>query len=698
MAHCLLLNQQPAIELRGDQEMNLSKNRKGTVVVTFLNIGLVLAFAISQNAYAGRKVAIIVNGGDLSGSLTDNINNLAKATAEKYQKKESGYEVIEIDAQKGMSAADFTKTLSGLTDVDQVSITFLSHGSVRNQSDSFVEKQAFTEAQLKRFPKSYLRPDELATQVTGAEEINGPVHFGFAMQRVHPTPVPHTDFNEDFIGLGDLHDALSHLKKANTNAKITITSLACFGSNATRSLQDIPDVQVFAGSSASQTADVTASAQAMKNQMKTVVNGSARNFDECTDLGCQALKDQNEFAKYFILNSGGSYLDAFSDARRQYLSKKLDSINVMGPGFEDEKSTHAYLVRPLSSLELLFQDQCLGPPPRTETQPYCKSESEWEKLQNFQVAAIQPEIVNTLNKTIEEDNHYIETLRTAFGCDPAQSSNENSLFQNALLKARAELEKRAQQLQQSDVDKNIADLKTLRARIQGAKSIDELLKVVPDRAEFSMPLHALKLERKSGEIAEDAIMNTSKEDFLAILDTALEDLEDPEFLKQFKDGYNLSSSNAQLQKCQSSLKECNFAVLLPGRRLHDNALYNLIDSYPGPDAVGGQALQLIMEKCPSSALFKSQVGHTSDTRRKQIECVLNETKSDPILRAFALRSLQIPLSDKEKTATCNTFDNERKKNKQLNECVALRSNRMSDDNFWKTMASLYVLGTSQTRP
>lgn len=280
-----------------------------------------------------RKYAVIVNGGDNGQSganigtngnvLRQHFNQLARMDAELYRAR--GYEVIVIDANSGADHASFTRAIRSLQNADELAVGIYAHGQLLN-GGAWMPGSGSTESGARvRFPRGHVRPDEFETR-SGFEMNNTSNRFAYFMAGSEGRA-------NSQIGLGDLYDALAVAKLNNPQMVTSINSLSCYGGNAIRALESIPDTQVFSAS------DTTAPSYMLFNG--SLSSPSTRLVDYS-----QLLLN--------ALSGGLSYLEAHLAAKRAYDDFAL---------WEANGNT---TTRPVNSLELLFADMCLGPPPPTE--------------------------------------------------------------------------------------------------------------------------------------------------------------------------------------------------------------------------------------------------------------------------------------------------------------------------------------------
>ena len=206
--------------------------------------GSFVALGISTAAWAGRKVAVIVDGGDDRGSSS--FRESAEVINQTYLARSRGYQVVRIEAVKGDGIADFHAAFSKLgSDVDELEIVLLAHGVVVPDS-----RPGVIGADDKRIPKSFLRHDEVSSQLTddyGPWKLTEGIYFGY-----HLAPPPKPNAVSSVLGVGDLRRAILEVKNKNPNVPVTVSSLTCYGGNAIRALDTIPGTQVFTSTSSSQ--------------------------------------------------------------------------------------------------------------------------------------------------------------------------------------------------------------------------------------------------------------------------------------------------------------------------------------------------------------------------------------------------------------------------------------------------------------
>lgn len=365
-------------------------------------------------AVAGEKVVIIVDGNDNPKNLKDYFLQSADETAKMYVK--NNYKVIRIDAAKGMGVRDFKNALAELKNVDEVAMAFFTHGQAINAQN--VDELATTPENAKRFPVSYLRDDEVAIQASDSnKQLKNEIRYAFVMMDKDGE----YRSSENSIGLGDLRDSIMELKKRKSDLKIKITALSCFSSNATRSLLDIPGVEVFTGNSSSQITELLLKDKKLKDNIDT--------RDYSIKFG-----ETNDFSRFFLeeLDLGKSYLSATTSAREKYLEERLKTQDFYRITVPPEKN----LIRPQTSVELLLADQCLGNKVKksvaSDMAPVCIQSTIDEKLVKFATASVQPLLTDYLKKEITTDDNYLKDMLLFLGCNEEMAVSESNILKKAI--------------------------------------------------------------------------------------------------------------------------------------------------------------------------------------------------------------------------------------------------------------------------
>lgn len=313
---------------------------------------LVVSFLLCAQAASAKKYAVIVNGGDNGQSganvgsdgtlLRNHFNTLASAEAAFYRSQ--GYEVITVDANAGATAATFRDAVGSIRDADELAVGIFAHGQLLNGG--------FYMSDSNRFPRSYVRSDEYESRMNDAISDTSN-RFAFYLAR--------PGNQSDKIGLGDIYRALASAKLNNPRMVTTINSLSCYGGNAVRALESIPDTQVFSAS------DTTSPSYVL--------------YAGPASSPSSVLADYSQFL-IRAQGRGLSMLEAHLQAKRDY-----DDVAI------SRDTAHYNLTRPSNSLEVKFADLCLGAPRPAE-------------IARCNFSGIAPEGVNELSRTIAQTHFF----------------------------------------------------------------------------------------------------------------------------------------------------------------------------------------------------------------------------------------------------------------------------------------------------
>lgn len=638
-----------------------------------LKISSFIVFLFSLSLYANEKVAVIINGSDVNlGNLAPHFDKSAAATADLYSK--NGYRIVKIEASLKMGAHEFRQSLNELKNVDEVALIFLTHGTVIDKGDSLSKDEPFSKSDLTRFPLSYLREDELAIDVTGdGSRLSSPLRFSFAMVQ----PNPNQDITSKWIGVGDLHRSLSTLKLANPKVKVNLTIMSCFGSNTTRSLLDIPDVQVFTGGAASQMSDVVASKNTEIEKVKNSWTSKRWMLNEL-EKSDYDISDSIDFTQNFTkeLELGRAYLDAFSKGRALYLSEKQSFLLSGMMTYSTEEKFHQFLVRPQSSLELIASDECLGHPPNEEITPFCHDYQNGLTIEDMISPLSRIPIVNYLTRELDLDTLYLNRVEDFLICNKSESQKISKNIKKLLIKARKELETILDSITQRDFDRAARKYEEQITNTRNSKTIQDLVSIVYDDFQLGVFLTSLKDGPEQSDEARKKRFNDAKEGILGLLEMRRMAMKSPIALKMTRVMYNqhladMDHKSPTYAACLNDPLHCNiehafqwFTFLtppIPVRHYHT------------------ESIQLLLERCPAM-----------QSRLALFQCLDEVTKGSDLLKVHAYVNANFNMPDNERRKSCDLISKEKRRNDTLKAC--LHSPEYGSGRFWSKMNSLYVQG------
>lgn len=328
---------------------------------------LIILVTFSIRPVWAKKYAVIVNGGDNGQSganvgrngeiLRERFSQLAQQDAELYRSR--GYEIIMVDANDGANAGDVARAISTITDATELNVSIYAHGTIRQGGVIPGQNSTHTGARV-RFPVGYIRPDELENRDTSSIWRDSNI-FTYFMAGEN---------GNDNVGLGDLYDSIARAKLANPEMTTTLRTLSCYGGNAIRALESIPDLQVFSAS------DTTAPSFLL--------------FDGPLGAPGTNLIDYNTFL-IAAQQRGLNHLDAHLDAKRAY------------DDFALYRATSTTTSRPVNSIEMHFADLCLGAPQATEITPCRFPTTGIESGLSLNRSVGQIQLHNFLTSSFDED-------------------------------------------------------------------------------------------------------------------------------------------------------------------------------------------------------------------------------------------------------------------------------------------------------
>ncbi|MDO9182188.1 MAG: hypothetical protein Q7U04_07255 [Bacteriovorax sp.] len=640
---------------------------------------IILVFCLSFTASAGRNIAIVVDGNDTDpDGIGEFLTNSSNQIANLLQK--SSREVIRINARDGSSAKDIIKTISELKDIDKLEISLITHGVVVNPEESFVAGKKFTSLEMKnRFPLSHLRPDEVKTQYAFSK-LNNDVHFSFAMF------TPNGNSNDDFLGLGELHETLAKLKINNPKLKTNLTILSCFGGNAIRALKDIPDLQVFTTSSGSQLA-----LGYPFIDLESLKKSNSDALDSTSDLCRIKLCSNNEKGisyPQFLQNSlhqGNNYLDAHIEAKKKNLAIKLNNSDFF-ENKNDSITKRTMLSIPQSSLEILFGDACLGGPTlfdakkceyHEDTQIYGKLSADTTSLLLFEY----------LSKAKQVEKAYFETLKKSHSCGFFQKHSDEVVLKEAFDDVIKDLRKKAEFFSQDDLNKEINGMKNIIINVNEAKTIEKIFENINQTSllreknyELQKQLVSLKNTNKD--------LESYKQEIVSVLEKKLKDATAPNALKNFSKSFNLLADEWNGIKKSPNQMNDGLTILIPTSPILLKQPSKMVDARD-PEI-------FILDKCSKSKYFESKGFEGKDVTSLQVECIQDEARNDPYLKLFALaRILYKPESEDERKKICEMFDTALETNKKIISCVSKSS--VKDEMVLRKLQSLFLQGLEKNK-
>ncbi|MDD4974679.1 MAG: hypothetical protein PHY93_10040 [Bacteriovorax sp.] len=360
-----------------------------------------LIFFCTLPAYA-KKYAVVINGTD-NYKLQASMDSLSAENAKSYQ--EQGYEVIIIDGKKGEGTKDFVNALLKLKNVEELYLSINTHRLADNAGLNKIGKESIA-AELERFPKSYIRQDEVESHGEDNRDLKkyrmtGDVRFAYFINDKPGT--------QGMLGLSDLYNAVARLKQENPKMLTTLVSMSCFGGNASRALESIPDTQVFSAT--------TSERYALGYDNKPDVEGKDKN-----------PKDFVTYANYFQNNIdlGQSYLESHLHAKAKDLDAKLNKNSL----FSQIPDT-SYLSIPQSNLELIFSDMCIGSPPKTEVIECDFFNNRPTSLDLLLQNVSHIEIYSVMSELLNMEDQYFSTASQRLYCDEPPPPIPSTLISSA---------------------------------------------------------------------------------------------------------------------------------------------------------------------------------------------------------------------------------------------------------------------------
>lgn len=341
---------------------------------------LILIVGLLVSPVWAKKYAVIVNGGDNGQSgenanqdgsiLRQHFSTLAQRDADYYQAK--GFEVIIIDANKGAKTKDLVAQVSALKDAEELSVSVFAHGLVKDANKAFFARDYREQTGTSiRFPRGYVRPDELEARTNGPLKTNSNV-FGFFMAGVNGA-------RNDLIGMGDLHHALARAKLENPDMHTTVKSLACYGGNAIRAIESIPDTQFFSASGSTAPSLIL--------------------YDGPLGAPSTQLADYTQYLMQAQTQSP-SMLAAHLKAKALY------------DEFALTKAVGITTSRPLNSIELHFADMCLGAP-QSMAVPICQFTSSSTKATLELTRSVgQIQLTQFMRESLAEEKRFWQSIKS----------------------------------------------------------------------------------------------------------------------------------------------------------------------------------------------------------------------------------------------------------------------------------------------
>jgi len=601
-----------------------------------MKLVLFILVFLSFSAQAERY-AVIVNGGD-DGLLNSNTPWLKESTEKIYEQYRSrGYKVIVIEAEKKEGSQTFKDRLAEFKNVESLDLAFLGHGAVLNAGVTTSSGEKL-DSELKRFPYSHLRPDE--TERADVENLNSDIHFGYVM-------VPAGDEQSDWrkwIGMGDLHGAVSKLKYANPKMQTTIRSLNCFGGNAIRAMESIPDVQVYSSSSA----------------FHSAISLSKGDVFSFTTTDFMSLFTQE-------LETGKTYGEADVVAKKKFLNNQLNYLDVAAA--KSFSSFDSFFAIPLSSMESHFKDECLGKP-RAMDLIFCQNPPEKNEAQLLSRQVAQTMVIPTILEHIDLEKRYLESLKSHGFCNGDSITLPLSLVE----KGRDAIKKLAQTSEGSLE----SYLKGQISQISSANTLDEFQQFDADRAvSFLLPF-----EKDNPKIVADRleILPLFKKNEIDKRKRLLEKWQNDKFKQDLKDKMSKLSEGEQDKKCVADLAACDISELVAewSEYLQDYPIKpaNLLSKY---SSAGESILE---EKCPALISPTRNV----NALKLQLDCIYKLSKKSPLEALVALNGLR-KSREGDNSKLCARIKKEETLLEKVEIC-AKNSSKIESDTFWTYMLSL----------
>lgn len=635
---------------------------------------LILSFP--STTWAGRNIAIIIDGSDphqegIGPLLTKISNNMANLM--------QGKEVIRINAANGATAKDIIKTISELKDVEHLEISFLTHGVVRNPDVPFEEGKPLSSIEKKeRMPLSHLRPDEVLTQYTSEKaKIDKAVRFSFAMLK--PEEI---NANKDFLGLGELHDALAKLKAENPKLKTNLTILSCYGGNAIRALKDIPDLQVFTSSSGGQVAIMYGQPNLANLKKARSTEMDAKTSFDCKLSLCTNVEDGVNYPILLQteLSTGKNYLDSHLVAKTKSLAEKLDVTDLFGKRQDTNKKRGLFSI-PQSSLETAFADACLGAPSDFEVEQ-CEQPQKKQAYGDLSADVTSTLLFEYLSKLHKAEKSYYETLKRTHSCGYFSKSQDSKTLKDAIEMALTQTRRFAENFSQNDLDKNIEDLKAILQNVKEAKTVDTVVEMIgrttllQENSSFQSDFLRLK-DTKAGVESYKSMMTDA-------LEEKLKSSQAPNALKNMRETLSIDFKLwGDAKKNPFVIRDPHYLNLVPHSEIllkQPTNMFNRMDS-----------TIFLVDKCPKSKFFESNSLNGEDISQLQIKCIKEESKNDPWLGLFALAQIAYDTAeDDERKNTCELFDTAIEYNKKIGSCLSKGS--VKDENALRKMQALFIQG------
>ncbi|MFL5815901.1 MAG: hypothetical protein ACJ763_20200 [Bdellovibrionia bacterium] len=618
-----------------------------------------LTVSFPQYATAGRKVAIVVDGGD-DRNLKSNFAHSAYLTSMSYYKK--GYEVIQFRASPGDNAEKLRKLIADQVGVDRLDIHIYSHGTVYQ-----ADKSSPLEGDPGRFPRSYLRQDELSSQLTDNEEVNGPVRFAYAF-------VPSTE-NVEFFGLGDLRKSLLEYKTKNPNGRVNLNTLSCFGGNAIRAVSDIPGVQVFSSTSGSQVGLVSihyekpSDPEAYKGVPSAIEQKNCDNRPECLQLN-----HSNSYLLYLNkeLEKGMSFLDAHSNARKHYQEGTLALFDVMKSSVYNSERAKQYLILPQSSFDLTLADYCLGPPERNEIVSPCNAfVSQAPDVLSLATKATHFAVFEYARSELDSQSRYLRTIESFVGCNDENVKRVEKLMDEALEKSKSEVIAAIHALTPTEINTQIENLNAEIKKIRHARSNEDLVSWF---GELTRP--------------KDYGYKSNIETLIRYRQDEIKDLKRP--LSEIQKSKLEWVAGISFKRC---MREPDPAVCRPVLRKNTWLMLSRLRKDAVENDPQEKAINLLEGPCSVSKISSQIQTAGPELGETQFECLVEKTKDEPEVRIEALMSLSLPLSTRERQKTCDLIKAEISNRDKIKSCVS-RPGGIDNPQLMNRLQSLFLQGGS----